>query len=814
MAEAEGSFKVCGLCSQLVDEAVKLADDLLEFLVEFLTVNGSKLPTKICTECYTGAIESRKFKEKCLRTVNKLHKTQISSSMILGRSSGDIKTMRHKYRTVKPVAAVAPAPAPVTPLTIVSGKRVSKPSSKLTSNSFITPPRAASRRVSENSATGSDDVPLSTRHSLRKKAIKNSAGVEIRKIPTVMLSPKDRSAADEVLEKTTGLNTSLKRSLKRKIQSPARFDNSHVYQKKPKTVETPKAVKPAPPTKPAKKEPEVIEIEDEEEIFPSVGPYQCEICQEITDTKQLFVEHVKSLHKDMVDEQVLRSLETDLKKRMKKEQTGGANKDASKKTSSTKSKSGSDKSKSSGDKSKQLVDGLKLDKPKTNKPRPRPRPKYTETDDDEYNPSGKKKRKSAPTTPGKTADLFPPGPGECDICGTKLSQASQIPRHKETLKCRQAAFNKSQQMLRKQSVDAESEKVEGEEAKGINTTEETATSATSQPQEQSSIELLNQSEGNSNDSEGTGQKLNGLDAKFKASIAKRYEAERESGEGEEKTDAVNVEPSPLVHDLEDTDLAIKQAMQESIETAEKEKLLVGKGVSLSEQNLTQPNFSDLQFDHNDRQSEENKPNGQYDSEHMHPQTLRENSNNLHAQQLDERLTASRAQQQQLMSGDDRGGVDPGQHQQEVNRGLHQREMERRQQQREVDRGQQEHGEEDDEGEQSPAAYIDPNPQPDVEPHKQHSVIQSVIQKNGHRQKQDLPVTSNFVKPWETPEGSRETSTLDLSALGASSHHLHHQDPSVGAMPSLDSLESQMAALHGPGGANTPWHTSQFDYYQQ
>ena len=47
-------------------------------------------------------------------------------------------------------------------------------------------------------------------------------------------------------------------------------------------------------------------------------------------------------------------------------------------------------------------------------------------------------------------------------------------------------------MLRKQSVDAESEKVEGEEAKGINTTEETATSATSQPQEQSSIELLNQ----------------------------------------------------------------------------------------------------------------------------------------------------------------------------------------------------------------------------------------------------------------------------------------------------------------------------------
>ena len=37
-----------------------------------------------------------------------------------------------------------------------------------------------------------------------------------------------------------------------------------------------------------------------------LGPYQCEICQEITDTKQQFVQHIKSLHKDMVDEQVLR----------------------------------------------------------------------------------------------------------------------------------------------------------------------------------------------------------------------------------------------------------------------------------------------------------------------------------------------------------------------------------------------------------------------------------------------------------------------------------------------------------------------------
>lgn len=44
---------------------------------------------------------------------------------------------------------------------------------------------------------------------------------------------------------------------------------------------------------------EKIEVEDEsddDEVFPTVGPYQCEICQLITDTKKQFVEHIKDNH--------------------------------------------------------------------------------------------------------------------------------------------------------------------------------------------------------------------------------------------------------------------------------------------------------------------------------------------------------------------------------------------------------------------------------------------------------------------------------------------------------------------------------------
>ena len=60
------------------------------------------------------------------------------------------------------------------------------------------------------------------------------------------------------------------------------------------------------------------EDDDEEEMFPSIGPYQCEICQNITNTKQEFVDHIKANHRDVVDEEVLDSLEKDLQKSRRK----------------------------------------------------------------------------------------------------------------------------------------------------------------------------------------------------------------------------------------------------------------------------------------------------------------------------------------------------------------------------------------------------------------------------------------------------------------------------------------------------------------
>ena len=57
---------------------------------------------------------------------------------------------------------------------------------------------------------------------------------------------------------------------------------------------------------------------DEEEAFSPVGPYQCEICQAISEMKEDFVYHIKNFHGDIVDGEVLKSLDRDLLIRRKK----------------------------------------------------------------------------------------------------------------------------------------------------------------------------------------------------------------------------------------------------------------------------------------------------------------------------------------------------------------------------------------------------------------------------------------------------------------------------------------------------------------
>jgi len=76
------SIKLCGLCSQLVDESVDIGVELRNFLDGFLVM--PHLPTKMCLECYQGATQCIRFKQQCLKSSEKLLKCKLATSMILG----------------------------------------------------------------------------------------------------------------------------------------------------------------------------------------------------------------------------------------------------------------------------------------------------------------------------------------------------------------------------------------------------------------------------------------------------------------------------------------------------------------------------------------------------------------------------------------------------------------------------------------------------------------------------------------------------------------------------------------------------------
>jgi len=255
------------------------------------------------------------------------------------------------------------------------------------------------------------------------------------------------------------------------------------------------------------------EKDDNEEIFPSVGPYQCEICQKISHTKQEFVDHIKALHRDIVDSSVLRTLEADLRKRKKKGMAG-------KKGGSTKKKKKAPKRKP-----KKKAFGSESDE--------------DGDDDDDYRPSKKKKKREG----GEPEEEDDTRKVECQLCGTKLRQKKDLNKHQTTDKCKRlraerevagvkAATEGDNQDAVKHSEGAspiKGEPVEGESepANAKVKTEIEEQKEDTKTADDDKNEDAGEAMENSNEYEQDNPTLrqNSLDAKFKANIAKRYEAE-------------------------------------------------------------------------------------------------------------------------------------------------------------------------------------------------------------------------------------------------------------------------------------------------
>ena len=56
-----------------------------------------------------------------------------------------------------------------------------------------------------------------------------------------------------------------------------------------------------------------MEPQEEDDVIPTEGPFQCEICFEVSESKPDFVDHIKSFHIHVVDKSVLESLESQVR---------------------------------------------------------------------------------------------------------------------------------------------------------------------------------------------------------------------------------------------------------------------------------------------------------------------------------------------------------------------------------------------------------------------------------------------------------------------------------------------------------------------
>lgn len=393
-AAAEESFKLCGLCSQLVDESVQVSDKLRAFLIRFLSVANDTLPAKVCTDCFSHALESMKFKDRCERAMNKLRNNKVNDNMVLGRSTEDKKQvramagempeplvargqvdmlenfeiprfpMRDDLKPMGPRAHRAAKypdrlPQPRTCIILshseksVAEKALYSPTWSISykvKGSLVTPQRQNKRPASGATVTSAVKPAKKSRTGSTASRVADPLSVAAAEISTPTAPPPEVSVSsfgrvrkpkkynfdddddlfmdqpddDEYVPpepeaetpKPAASSNGVESVPKRSAGKPKKNE-----QAKPKEKESPSAkgsyyyVGQEGNDESQK----LVEVskedeEDDEEIFPSIGPYQCEICQNITNTKQEFVDHIKKFHRNVVDEGVLVSLENDLKK--------------------------------------------------------------------------------------------------------------------------------------------------------------------------------------------------------------------------------------------------------------------------------------------------------------------------------------------------------------------------------------------------------------------------------------------------------------------------------------------------------------------
>ena len=135
-----------------------------------------------------------------------------------------------------------------------------------------------------------------------------------------------------------------------------------------------------------------------------MGPFQCEICEDVFPSKQLFVDHIRTEHRNIIDLVVLRSLQLDLKKRKEKVMSAEAVKKQRRKSVKRKVEI------EERDLDREFVAGKR---------------KYTSLQELQYRD---RMGNILPKSAGKW-------PGLCRVCGKTISRTNEMFKHRQTHSC-------------------------------------------------------------------------------------------------------------------------------------------------------------------------------------------------------------------------------------------------------------------------------------------------------------------------------------------------------------------------------------------
>jgi len=264
-------LKMCGLCSEKSDSFVDLTMELRVFLRTFLSPPNPEydLPYKLCLKCYKTTSDAKGFKDKSNGAMMKLVKE--------GRRDLYSKDRRR-------------------PKIIIDWK--DKHMAEKTINRMA---RAERQESEEEVAMVIDAAPEKNKPSATNE--ENHLAKDKFKAPghDVEITLDAVSKEEKIEDSKVGREIAEVKDIQQEINN--QFSDAMEVIENIVSKDDENLIK-------------------EEENFPATGPYQCELCDVICETKEEFLNDIKTKHVQEIDGEVLDALEKDIKIRAAKRRAG------------------------------------------------------------------------------------------------------------------------------------------------------------------------------------------------------------------------------------------------------------------------------------------------------------------------------------------------------------------------------------------------------------------------------------------------------------------------------------------------------------